>query len=86
MHISNQYLNLAPVVTAAAIRHGKEAVIVENKANSPEGIYRATWVLVGDSRGFLGKPEIEKAGTILGPSSPQILWTDDFSSLYQVII
>jgi hypothetical protein len=86
VHISNQYLNLAPVVTAAAMLLGKEAVMVGNKAYSPRGIYRATWVLVGNPQGFLGKPEIEKAGSVLGPTSPHILWTDDYSSVFKVLM
>jgi hypothetical protein len=85
VHISNQYLNLAPVVAGAANWLGKDAVIVENKADSPRGIYRATWVLVGNRQGFLGKPEIEKAGTLLGAGSPQLQWTDDYSSLFRVL-
>jgi hypothetical protein len=86
VHISNQYLNLAPVVAGAANWLGKDAVIIENKADSPRGIYRATWVLVGNRQGFLGKPEIEKAGTLLGAGSPQLQWTDDYSSLFRVLM
>jgi len=86
VHISNQYLNLSPVVAASAIGLIKEAVVVENKADSPRGIYRAIWVLVGNREGFLGQPEVEKAGTVLGASSPQLRWTDDYSSLFKVII
>ena len=86
VHISNQYLNLAPVVAGAANWLSKDAVIIENKADSPRGIYRATWVLVGNRQGFLGKPEIEKAGTLLGAGSPQLQWTDDYSSLFRVLM
>ena len=85
VHISNQYLNLAPVVAGAAIWLSKEAVMVENKADSPRGIYRATWVLVGNPQRFLGKPEIEKAGTLLGATSSQLPWTDDYSSLFKIL-
>jgi hypothetical protein len=86
VHISNQYLDLAPVVAGAAFWVGKEAVIVKNEADSPRGIYRATWVLVGNPQGFLGKPEIEKAGTLLPASSHQVRWTDDYSSVFKVLI
>ena len=86
VHISNQYLNLAPVVAGAANWLGKEAVVVENKADSPRGIYRATWVLVGNRQGFIGQAEIEKAGTVLGAGSSQLQWTDDYSSLFKVLM
>jgi MFS family permease len=86
VHISNQYLNLAPVVTAAAVRMGKQAVEVDNRADSPRGVYRASWILVGSPQGFLGKAAIQKAGRTLGPASPQIDWTDDYSSLLQALM
>lgn len=86
VHVSNQYLNLTPVVAASAQGLGKEAVTIDNKADSPHGIYRATWILVGNPQGFLGKTEIEKAGTVLGPDSPQIAWTDDYSSVFKVLM
>jgi SAM-dependent methyltransferase len=86
LHISNQYLNLAPVVTGAALGLGREAVEVENKADRPQGVYRATWVLVGDRQGFLGREEIEKAGELLTASSPQLQWTDDYSSLFKILM
>jgi hypothetical protein len=86
MHISNQYLNLAPVVAGAAAGLSKEAVIIHNGPDSPRGIYRATWVLVGNPQHFLGKQEIEKAGTLLDASSPQLPWTDDYSSLFKILL
>lgn len=85
MHISNHYLNLAPVVAGAAAGLSKEAVMVNNEADGHRGISRATWVLVGNPQGFLGKPEIEKAGTILAGISPERQWTDDYSSLFEVL-
>lgn len=86
VHISNQYLNLAPVVAGSALGLGKEAVLVENKADSPRGIYRATWAMVGNRQGFRGKAEAERAGTVLGPTSPQLQWTDDYSSVFKVLM
>ena len=85
VHISNQFLNLSPVVAGAAHRLGKEAVLVNNEPDGARGISRATWVLVGNPQGFLGKSEIEKAGTLLGATSPQLQWTDDYSSLFKIL-
>ncbi len=85
VHISNKYLDLAPVVTGAAMELGKEAVSIDNKADSPRGIYRASWILVGNPQGFEGKTEIEKAGRILGPAAPRLQWTDDYSSVVKVL-
>jgi len=85
VHVSNQFLNLAPVVAGAARELGKEAVMVKNAHDATRGISSATWIMVGNPRHFLSQPECEKAGTILGPASPRLLWTDDYSSLLKVL-
>jgi len=85
VHISNQFLYLAPVVTGAANWLSKEAVMVKNEPDGRRGISGATWILVGDRRDFLGKPEIEKAGTLFTAISPQLQWTDDYSSLFKIL-
>jgi SAM-dependent methyltransferase len=86
VHVSNQYLNLKPVVAAAAARLGKEAVIVNHGVGSGQGVYPSTWILLGSRQGFLGRPEIEKAGEIVPPDgSGALLWTDDYSSLWRVL-
>jgi len=86
LHVSNQYLNLSPVIAATAVGLGKEAVVVENKDDNARGIYRATWVLVGDRAGYHGQAEIRKAGTALSNPKHQAQWTDDFSSIFEVLL
>jgi SAM-dependent methyltransferase len=85
VHISNQYLNLAPVVGGAARRLGKDAVRVKNEPDAPREIYRATWILVGNQQGFLRTPEAVKAGKLLTAEDRQLLWTDDYSSLFKIL-
>jgi spermidine synthase len=85
VHISNRYLDLQPVVQAAAARLDKEAVRVDNRPSHENGIYHATWILLGSRAGFLGQDEIRQAGQPLGPSAKQQLWTDDFSSLFPLL-
>jgi hypothetical protein len=86
VHISNQYLNLQPVVEGAATKLGKEAVVVNfGQGSNQSGIYPATWLLVGDPRGFLGKSEIEKAGRIHTAGIDELVWTDDYSSLFSIL-
>jgi hypothetical protein len=86
VHISNQYLDLQPVVTVAAQQLGKEAVIVNHEVDNSKGAYPATWILVGSRNGFLGQSEIEKAGQVLPAVGPDVQpWTDDYSSLWRVL-
>jgi len=85
LHISNQYLNLQPVVEGAAAELGKEAVIVNNGDDHPRGIYSAAWILMGSPEGFYGKREMEEAGAILLPTGRERSWTDSYSSVLRVI-
>jgi hypothetical protein len=86
VHVSNQYLNLEPVVAAAASRLGKEAVIVNHQVDMAQGVYSSTWIILGSRSGFLGRTAIEKAGEVLPASaSANQLWTDDYSSLWRVL-
>jgi hypothetical protein len=85
VHISNNYLNLEPVVRAAAAALQKEALRVSNPDDHPNGIYAATWILVGANIAFTARPELEQAGTVL-PAAPRgDLWTDDYSSLFPLL-
>jgi len=84
VHISNQYLNLKPVVQAAAAALHRPAVVIDNPGDRAHGVFRSTWVLLGNRGGYLGQEEIESAGQRL-PSAAGQLWTDDFSSLFSIL-
>lgn len=85
VHISNRYLNLAPVVAAAAARLGKEAVEITNPDDHPNGIFNASWVLLGAPGRFDGVKQVEAAGHILRRPHRSQLWTDNYSSLFRVL-
>jgi hypothetical protein len=84
-HVSNQYLNLEPVVAAAAGALGKEAVIVNHEVAAGQGVYPSTWILLGSRSGFLAQSAIERAGEILPATPTSSLWTDNYSSLWRVL-
>ncbi len=85
IHISNKYLDLEPVVSAAATWFDKEAVLISNLDDHQKGVYAASWILVGNRAGFMGQSRIEKAGTILAPAKNRAAWTDDYSSLLRIL-
>lgn len=86
VHISNQYLNLEPVVAAAANALGKEAVIVNHEVSVAQGVYPSTWILLGNRNGFLAQAAIEHAGEVLPSHVPPFhLWTDNYSTLWRVL-
>jgi hypothetical protein len=85
VHVSNNYLNLEPVVRSAAASLNKEAVLVSNSDDHPNGIYAATWILVGANSAFATKPQMEEAGRVLPSMNRGNLWTDDYSSLFPLL-
>ncbi len=85
VHISNKYLDLEPVVASAAASLDKEAVMISNSDEHQNGVYAASWILVGSRTGFLGQSRIERVGTILSPAKNGSVWTDDYSSLLRIL-
>lgn len=81
IHISNRYLNMAPVIKRAADSMQRPAYLVENKSDPARGITAATWVLLGPRerlQRYAGLQEL--------PAAPGVRpWTDDYSSLIGII-
>jgi spermidine synthase len=80
VHVSNKYLDLAPVVVAAAASLDLKAVVVDSGRDNPREIYPATWVLVGSEGGLLASSQLKSAGET-ARIAKQKVWTDDYSSL-----
>ncbi|MBV9675012.1 MAG: fused MFS/spermidine synthase [Acidobacteriaceae bacterium] len=85
VHISNLYLNLAPVVRLAADEAGKLAWQVNNDADDLKEVYGASYVLVSSRPGFFTNYVFWRR--LLPIAAPRHLreWTDDYSSLWQII-
>jgi hypothetical protein len=81
VHVSNRFLDLVPVVRAAAQSLGCESLVFESDADEKRAIYRATWVLVGGPE-FVAPPELKWSAEYL-TSEKLSLWTDDYSSILQ---
>jgi len=77
IHLTNRYLDLAPVVESLAAAFGKGVVPVHSLAEPERQILAADWVLVyaQPARGKQVEPK----------SPPARLWTDDYSNLFQVL-
>ncbi len=84
-HISNQYLDLAPVVKAQADHAGLRAVIISTPDNPDEGAYAADWVLVTANEKFLAIRKVSDASAEIFPRPGLRLWTDDYSSLLPIL-
>jgi SAM-dependent methyltransferase len=84
VHISNHYLDLAPVVARQAEELGWNAVQVQNLGDEKKGIFRSNWVLLSRRADFFDQPEIREAATPLPPADVR-LWTDDYSAVFGVL-
>ncbi|HEY2913699.1 MAG TPA: fused MFS/spermidine synthase, partial [Candidatus Angelobacter sp.] len=80
-HISNTYLNLAPVVQEEADHAGLHALLISTADNDDTGAFSSDWVLVTANEKFLALPEIADAGAKIDLKPGLRLWTDDYSSL-----
>ena len=84
VHVSNRYLHLEPVVAAAAVKLGKDAVLIVNPDDDAKEIFLSRWVLLANRGLFSELPDIEKAGKPADGSTRIKLWTDAYSSLFAV--
>ena len=84
VHISNTYLDLEPVVQAAAAAFHKPALLLRTPGDAGKVTYSADWVLASEDGDFLRYAR--EAGAIPAVSrGPARLWTDDYSNLFQLI-
>ena len=83
VHITNRFLNLAPVVRTLADELHARAILVHHRADPSRYVYESTWVLVSasghalDGFGWVGLPVPARLNLRV--------WTDDYSNLFQVL-
>lgn len=85
VHISNRYLDLKPVLLAAAEHYGKHARLLDTDDEDALGTYGATWVLLADSPEAFKSEFFAKDTEHLTSERSVGLWTDDFSNVYRIL-
>lgn len=85
VHVSNQYLDLQPVVESAAASQNRAALVVHDAGDLSRGIYRSVWVLVGDAARLRRDESLFRAGSLVERPQSVALWTDDYSSLLKIL-
>ncbi|HVV45403.1 MAG TPA: fused MFS/spermidine synthase [Bryobacteraceae bacterium] len=73
IHITNRFLDLAPVVRAVAASLGRQVIEVRSEADPAQQVLAADWMLV--SARNMGET----------PSRRTKPWTDDYSNLFEVL-
>jgi hypothetical protein len=76
-HISNWYLDLAPVVVGLGDSQQMGSIAVSTGA--------ARWIFLSRNPASLTLPKMKEFATPVPMSTPPLLWTDDYSNLLQVL-
>ena len=85
VHVSNRYLNLHPVVKAAAEHFHRTTRVVDTDSDEATGAYGSTWLLLTTDRAFFDQPAFQENGDVRQLEGPTIAWTDDFSNLFRIL-
>ncbi len=84
-HISNQYLNLAPVLGRLAEAEGMASRMVDSPERDERGEFAARWVLLSDGDEIFGRKAFAGAAERVPEESGVRVWTDDYSSLLPIV-
>jgi SAM-dependent methyltransferase len=83
IHVTNRYLNLAPVVKDIADALGVQAVHVQHDA---DGVYASTdWVLVAHDAELFEKVPLADNSVDIESDPSRRIWTDDFNNLFKAM-
>lgn len=85
VHVSNRYLELHPVVHRLAAALGFSTMFVDTPAAPQELVTESQWVLMTRDRQLLNRPELQQVGFMPRGLPDVALWTDDHSSLLEVL-
>jgi predicted membrane-bound spermidine synthase len=84
VHVSNDYLDLVPVVAQLAATQGLPARLIFNKKDETHLYAQAEWILMTRDPSFFKRPEIAGVARAIPPRPGLRLWTDDYNNLIQV--
>lgn len=86
VHITNRYLDLQPVMAAAAQHYGKTALLYALEHDEEEDFcFSSDWVLVMSPERAAALPLVMNDGEPLVPKPGFRPWTDGFSNLFSVL-
>jgi hypothetical protein len=85
VHVSNQYLTLAPEVALQGEAAHLEVRDVNSPSNDERGEFRAEWIVMSSDPTFFTQPGVSPYTEFVVPKPGLKLWTDDYSSLLPLI-
>jgi nitrate/nitrite transporter NarK len=86
VHISNHYLDLEPIVANLAKTFDyRMAVIDYDETDEEWWLYSSTWILLTRNPEILNATAIQNVSVPVKSHRRPVAWTDDFTSLYQIL-
>ena len=80
-HVTNRYLELAPVVARIAELKGLHAMLVSDDAEASKWLNPTDWVLVARDAAVLSRGPLRGAASPVATGADARPWTDDFNNL-----
>jgi spermidine synthase len=84
-HVSNDFLDLGPVVKQLADSVRMGAVLTRSHANPDDGTLASDWVLVTNSQTVLENATVKVHETPLLARADLRTWTDGYNNLLQIL-
>ena len=84
-HVTNRFLNLAPVVRAIAEANGVHAVVVSDEVGADESLASTDWALVSRDAARFKADAIAGLVAEITPIPGLGPWTDDFNNLFRIL-
>jgi spermidine synthase len=86
IHVSNRYLDLAPVCARGAQDFDKEAMVVEDDGEEESYMSPSTWVLLTSHAAWFQSASFKNAIMTKGIAPTTFrTWTDDYSNVFQIL-
>ncbi len=86
VHISSDHLELTPVVRAAAEHFHLDGIVMEGVPDGTPATAACVWVLLGRGAGRLSGQGVGTPLSEYAKDRPAANWTDDYSSLLDVLV
>jgi spermidine synthase len=83
IHISNRYLNLAPVVRGLAEHLKMNVIEIDSDGTNDDMVYSANWMLLTNNEKLLSS--LASFAKKEDSQPPALLWTDDYSDLVRIL-
>jgi SAM-dependent methyltransferase len=83
-HVTNHFLNLAPVVKQIADANGLGSALIADTGET-DIVFKSDWVLVTRNRAWLQRDDIAPSTGPIDDIPRLRPWTDDFNNLFQIL-